>query len=265
LEKGSTRFFTSDYVSAAKHFFLTYFSALPHILYRSFLSVFFDPRGAQKFVHQVLDNLDLYAPDPILGSIEIRELVKGEADPVIVGSHHIQRAWDTRIFHELVALAYLMQVIKPKKVFEIGTFVGRTTRLLSKNCPEETEIFTLDLPSEEVNHTVGELFQNTPENHKIVQLAGDSQTFDFSQWYGECDFVWVDGCHDQPFVSNDSQEALKLCRAGGYIGWHDYRHSAWWSGVTRVVRELATDYRIQHIEGTTIACLHLQPDKTGRS
>jgi predicted O-methyltransferase YrrM len=246
-----------DYFGAIKHFLLTYFTALPHILYKPTLSILFDPKGAQRFVHQILDTRDLYAPDPVLDSVEMWDVVMGEADPVVVGSHHIQRAWDTRIFQELVFLAYMMQVTKPKLVFEIGTFVGRTTRLLARNCPSEARIMTLDLPQDVVNHTIGEFFLQTSEREKIEQLVGDSSSFDFSPWYGQCDFVWVDGCHDYPFVVKDSQEAIKLCKPGGFVGWHDYRHSAKWSGVTRCVRELATHYQVKHVKGTTIACLHL--------
>ena len=43
-----------------------------------------DPRGAQKFYHQVLGAQDLEADDPVLGSIEITELIPGEADPKFV-------------------------------------------------------------------------------------------------------------------------------------------------------------------------------------
>jgi len=27
-------------------------------------------------------------------------------------------------------------------------------------------------------------------------MNGDSRIFDFSPWYGKCDFVWVDANHD---------------------------------------------------------------------
>lgn len=86
-----------------------------------------------------------------------------------------------------------------------------------------------------VKHEIGEAFKGTSENSKITQLYGDSREFDFSPWYGQCDFVWIDACHD-------------------------YRHSAWWSGVTRCVRQLQSKYpEIRHVRGTTIALLR----KTG--
>ena len=222
----------------------------------SSLSLLIDPRGAQKFLHQVLGAQDLEANDPVLGSVEITELIPGEADPQIRGPYHLHRSSDTRILLELVTLAYLMQVLRPRRIFEIGTFAGRTTRLLALNSPQDAQIFTLDLPRDRVTHDIGVDFRNTPEAAKITQLHGDTRTFDYSPWHGQCDFIWVDACHDYPFVVQDTNAALRLRTEGGWIAWHDYRHTAWWSGVTRSVRELAkTHPGIRHIRGTTIAVL----------
>ncbi|MFA4902757.1 MAG: class I SAM-dependent methyltransferase [Desulfobaccales bacterium] len=247
-------------MATLKHLLYTWMTALPRIAYRSTLSLTLDPRGAQKFLHQVLSAQDLEADDPFLGSAWITDLLPGAAEPKIMGPYHLHRSSDTRIFLELVALAYLMQVLRPRVVFEIGTFVGRTTRLLALNCPHDSQIFTLDLPRDQATHDIGVDFRNTPEAAKITQLHGDSRTFDYSSWRSRCDFIWVDACHDYPFVVHDTMAALKLHSEGGWIAWHDYRHTAWWSGVTRAVRELAQGHPgIRHIRGTTIAVL---PPKT---
>src|SRR6184192_2988089 len=47
---------------------------------------------------------------------------------------------------ELVILAMVARALRPAKVFEIGTFMGRTTTVLLLNTPPTTEIVTLDLP-----------------------------------------------------------------------------------------------------------------------
>lgn len=231
----------------------------PKIIYRSTLSIIFNPRKSLVFLHQVLDNIDLYEEDKILGDIIVTDLIQGKAEPKIIGPYHIIKSSDTRIFKELVYLAYLMQVIKPKIVFEIGTFVGRTTRLFALNSPDDANIFTLDLPKSQISHGLGEDYKNTLEEKKIIQLEGDSRIFDYSLWYNKCDFVWVDACHDYSNVKSDSQKALKLCRLGGWIGWHDYRHSKKFDGVTKAVQELKHEYpELKHIKGTTIALLHLK-------
>lgn len=241
---------------AARYLLQTFVTVLPRLAYRSSLSLLLDPQGAQKFYHQVLGAQDLEADDPVLGSIDVTELIPGEAEPQMRGPYHLRRTSDTRIFLELVALAYLMQVLRPRRIFELGTFIGRTTRLLALNSPPEAQILTLDLPRDRVTHDIGVDFRNTPEAAKITQLQGDSRSFDYSPWQGQCDFIWVDACHDYPFVVQDTKAALRLRTAGGWIAWHDYRHTAWWSGVTRAVRELAeTHPGIRHIRGTTMAVL----------
>lgn len=157
---------------------------------------------------------------------------------------------------EVACLGYLVQSLRPQLIFEIGTFVGRTTRLLAMNAPPNCQIVTLDLPPEQLEHNIGEDYKHTTEASKIKQAYGDSLIFDFSPWCGKCDFVWVDACHDYEYVVSDTQNALKLCRSGGWIGWHDYRHTAWWSGVTRAVRELHRNIQgVRHIRGTTLALM----------
>jgi predicted O-methyltransferase YrrM len=205
----------------------------------------------------VLNSLDLELSDPKLQTVTIMDLFNDNStDPIIRGGLHIRKSSNTRLLTELASLAHLMQVIKPTVVFEIGTFVGSTTRLFALNTLDNTKIYTLDLPDEQVSHTIGESYMNTSEAKKITQLKGDSRTFDFSKWYGQCDFVWVDACHDYPFVVSDTKEAFKLCKPGGWIGWHDYRQTAWWSGVTRCVRETKKQYKdLYYLKRTTIALL----------
>ena len=111
---------------AARHLFRTYVTALPRLAYRSSLSLLLDPRGAQKFLHQVLSAQDLEATIPVLGSVAIADLLPGEADPQIRGSYHLQRSSDTRILLELVTLAYLMQVLRPRRYLRSALLsVGR--------------------------------------------------------------------------------------------------------------------------------------------
>lgn len=241
-------------LGAAIHLFITWATALPRIIYRSTISLVIQPKGSQKFINQVLGAQDIESDDPVLGSVNIIDLVSSKVEPIIIGPYHIFKSGSTCNLLELASLAYLMQALQPLVVFEIGTFIGRTTRLLALNSSHNTQIFTLDLPADQVAHDIGVDFGGTPEAEKITQLYGDTRSFDYSPWHGQCDFVWVDACHDYPHVVQDTQAALNLCRPGGWILWHDYRHTAWWSGITRAVRKLArTHLGVHHIKGTTIA------------
>lgn len=242
-----------------RHLLRSYTSAIPYIAYRSTVSLLVDPRGTQEFVHQVLNARDLEADDPVLGSTTICDLFPGTlTDVEVVGPYYAKRSADTRLLMEVASLARLVQALRPSIVFEIGTFVGRTTRLLARNSPQDCRVLTLDLPQDQVSHRIGEAFCSTTEAKKITQFFCDSKTFNYHEWHGKCDFVWVDACHDYDYVLADTSAAFKLCRPGGWIGWHDYRHSAWWSGVTRCVREVQRSHpSVRHIRGTTIALLNL--------
>ncbi len=172
--------------------------------------------------------------------------------------------------NELVLICALIQKLEPGKIFEFGTFDGRTTLNLAASSPENT----LDLPD---NHEVPpglpldkndksyigaiheKRFTGTPFEKKVVQLHGDSARFDYAPFRNQMDFVFVDASHAYRYVMNDSCEAIQLLRDGkGLIVWHDY---ARWPGVTRALNTLylknSAFARLKHIEGTTLAFLSL--------
>lgn len=174
---------------------------------------------------------------------------------------------------ELIAIIKLIEQYKPKRIFEIGTFDGRTTLNLAANSQQDALIYTLDLPKRgglfdklsalaqdksfvnKVN--TGCRFHGTDIEKKIIQLFGDSATFDFSPYWNSMDFVFVDGAHTNDYVLSDTEKALKLLRDGrGVIVWHDY---SWvWEDVTKALNRLqATEPRlknIKHIKGTSLVC-----------
>jgi predicted O-methyltransferase YrrM len=110
----------------------SYFLALPRIIYRIGPSLLIDPKGSQHFVHQVLNAVDLESEDSVLRSVNINDVVKAppNGDIMIVGKYYLSDKGGTYNLKEIASLAYLVKYINPKLIFEIGTFVGRTTRLL---------------------------------------------------------------------------------------------------------------------------------------
>jgi hypothetical protein len=242
-------------------------AAVPRLLYRTTLSMIIDPGGALRYAQNVLEISDMTEDDPVLGSMSIEEflsqnfsdIVQDHGDVVLMGPYYQGYHGGTGRLLEIAGLAYLMRTVKPATIFEIGTFRGQTTRILAMNSPKGSRIATLDLEPEKTEHKVGEIFAASPERGMITQLAGDSKTFDYSAWAGQCDFVWVDGCHDYDYLVSDTINALKLAKPGALIGWHDYRPAVSWSGVTRGLREFATAHPgLRHIRGTTI-CLYRMP------
>jgi predicted O-methyltransferase YrrM len=175
---------------------------------------------------------------------------------------------------ELALVNALIQKHKPKKIFEFGTFDGRTTLNMAAASPDNALVYTLDLP-DTLEHPlrlpldkndksyIGAMhekrFTGTPYEKKVVRLHGDSGRFDYAPFRNQMDFVFVDASHACRYVMNDSCEALELLRDGkGHIVWHDY---ARWPGVTRALNVLYLKNpgfaRLKHIKGTTLAYLSL--------
>ncbi len=170
---------------------------------------------------------------------------------------------------ELLTLAAICKHVRPRKVFEIGTYTGSTTLMMAKNTPYETEIFTLDLdPSQRETHkhglgigglpafAVGSAYQGLPFTTKVHQLFGNSVTFDYSPFAASIDLVLIDADHTYDFVKVDTANAFKLLRPGGIIIWDDYVWDERYPeciGVTRILNELQQTRRCFQIAGTRLA------------
>lgn len=175
---------------------------------------------------------------------------------------------------ELKVISNLVRKWNPRRIFEIGTFQGRTTLNMALNSDSETEIITLDLPAEELATTKmeieegevryvkkevsGERFIGHPAASKIRQVFGDSASFDFGEYVNTVDVAFIDGSHAYEYVLNDSEKVFPIMRKGGLLIWHDYTN---WPGVWMALNELyEKDTRfkgIRHIGGTSIAILAL--------
>lgn len=140
---------------------------------------------------------------------------------------------------ELCCINQLIREFNPCRLFEIGTFDGRTALNIAANSRAEAVVYTLDLPREKMNSTAltlderdlclvdkerpGTRYSGYPESKKIVQLFGDTAAFDFRPYYGSMDFIFIDGSHAYDYALNDTKVALKLLNKGkGVILWHDY-------------------------------------------
>lgn len=245
-------------IKSSFYFIKLYLAAVPRLLWALCVQPFFSPRYTRRILNEFLDAIDFSFPDSVLPGKAIEELFPAPTPPEIMLSSTFSGSYfgGTQRLSELTCLAYLMRILKPAKVLEIGTFRGRTTQLLAANGGGACHIWTIDLPANHCSHAIGEFYKNTPYSSQITQLSGDTKKYNFDEFSKSMDFVWVDACHDYPFVVNDTEVALRSCKSGGWIAWHDYRHTAYWAGVTKRVRELSTDERLHnlsHVIGTSIA------------
>lgn len=176
-------------------------------------------------------------------------------------------------FREMVVLCSILRLERARRVFEIGTSLGVTAFNLALNLPEDGILFTLDLPVAEAGQASIETaheasisdrymifserqsrrFLGSTVEVKVKQLWGDSATFDYRPYKGQCDIVFVDGAHTLPYVAGDTEVAFQLVRPGGLVLWHDYNDGHFWPDVHRHLLQVARQHRICRIRGTMLA------------
>lgn len=177
---------------------------------------------------------------------------------------------------EIASVRSLASRVGATVCFEFGTFSGIATANIADAVGPGGKVYTLDvlphqMPPESVapedaryiaKPVVGSfLAQHASLRARVVQLLGDSRTLDYASLRldGLCDFVLVDGGHHLDTVASDTTNALRLCRRGGIIAWHDYRGGCF-PGVDRVVEAIEVLIgRVYHIEGTTLAYAQTRP------
>jgi hypothetical protein len=188
-------------------------------------------------------------PKSKIPQVDISELIHNDLNIKVSNL----KTKDGNVSHlEHLAIALLVKHNKPKKIFEIGTFDGRSTLNMAINAPD-AKIYTLDLPAEDIGNTSleihpweekyilkkksGSRFTNKKLSNTINQLYGDSASFDFKDYLERMDFIFVDGSHMTEYVKNDTKWALKLRKSSkSTILWHDYGGD--WQGVTEVMDKL---------------------------
>jgi len=107
-----------------------------------------------------------------------------------------------------------------KRILEIGTFQGNTTKFLGYLFPN-SEIDSLDLSQEEIrrNSVYSYGFENSGDkNYSLPNVnfltVNSLSLLNFSRSY---DLIWVDGNHLSPYTISDIVNAIRLVRPEGYV------------------------------------------------
>lgn len=192
----------------------------------------------------------------------LHELFPGVEDAEVWMHPHFD-TW-TLPYGETYVLAAITTQLRPNKIFEIGTYTGQSTRILAENAPSTATVYTLDLPPERLHlpgmedappdqqaARIGEAFRGTGRASQIEQLHGDSATFDYSEFNGKIDLVFVDGVHTHEYVLRDSRAALQMLGPKGVVVWDDC--SAELPGVVKALAELTRDIPIVRVASTRLA------------
>jgi len=186
-----------------------------------------------------------------------------------------QRDGNTTLQEQALILAFAKKR-HARRVFEFGTFDGKTSANLAANLGAEADILTIDIePTRCMRLPIGKKDLKFVQKERvgiktsgvpnILQLYGDTARFDFSPWYGTRDLVFVDACHEYEYVRNDTEIAFRLSHPRGLIIWHDY---GTWAGVTRALNDFHShDPRfraVRQIAGTSICFLELSGKEYAR-
>ncbi len=238
------------------------------------LSLINKPR---KMVEYISENLFLYKGLNSKRGIPQRNvfevLATGDVEDIKLGSLKSDENWiwaQSSFTADLVNVCLICKLIRPKVVFEIGTLKGYTSFHFALNTPDDSKIYTLDLPKEKsvepALHTtlvddfhidsVSDLkyycFEGNDAAKKIECLSGDTATFDFSPYFGKVDFFFIDGAHSYEYVKSDTLNALKCCHPGSVIAWHDFGRVGV-NGVVKWILELSKTREIYSVPGGSIA------------
>ncbi len=130
--------------------------------------------------------------------------------------------------HLIIFAALSNSSFKPKRILELGTYLGITTVVLSKLFPD-SEISTIDLKDDDP------LFKNTykrkgsleefirkrdkliKNNKKINFIQNNSLFLTFPSDLDGQDLIWVDGAHGYPVVTSDITNCLRLINKKGIL------------------------------------------------
>lgn len=171
---------------------------------------------------------------------------------------------------EMLILGAATRALKPNRVFEIGTYNGRTTSIFALNAPETATVFTLDLPpGTTVEHedpyidtdidlvkgrkTTTNFITDLNLTDRCKQLYCDSMEFDPTPYRGSIELGFIDGAHALPYVQNDTVKMASMMSENGLVFWHDYGGKGRFRPLAEYLEMLGRQAPVYRIIGTTLA------------
>lgn len=248
-------------------YYLYYFK---NLFILGYVNIFTNRKKFKEFSSAVNDfktNYNITVKARHLRTIDIDNIVKDSPDNKIIIENWKYRQGNVSLY-ELYCLSQLAKNLKPKTIFEIGTFDGRTTLHFALNSADDTKIHTLDLPPSELENVklkldagdpqlvdkkgfrIGECYLDRDETKKVTQHLSDSAKFNYLPFNKSIDLFFVDGAHSYEYVKSDTENALKSISPNGIILWHDYTNVI---DVTEYLNELSGKMPVFRINHTSLA------------
>jgi hypothetical protein len=173
---------------------------------------------------------------------------------------------------ELLILALVTRVLKPSKIFEIGTFMGQTTSAFVLNAPHRATVVTLDLPPETdtdpnaisrryidtdvvlvKQRKVGSFLAQAGLDGRYQQIFCDSMRFDPAPHAGTVELGFIDGAHSREYVENDTRKMAMMMADRGLVFWHDYGGKGRFRGLSEYLETLARTIELYRVPRTSLA------------
>lgn len=172
---------------------------------------------------------------------------------------------------ELVILGAVTRILKPRKVFEIGTYMGLSTSAFILNCPPGAEVFSLDLPRgvetdplDEEGYApaernlirerrVGSVLHELGIADRYQQILCNSLDFDPVPHVGSVELGFIDGGHGVEFVRNDTLKMAGMMAERGLIFWHDYGGRGGLLPLARYLERLSRSIPVYRVGRTCLA------------
>lgn len=164
---------------------------------------------------------------------------------------------------DMLYVCAMARHLKARRIFEFGTYLGRTTCHLALGADAE-RVYTLDLDPHadhgdlDLGRAVravltqfqGHFFRTSPVADKVTQLHSDSRFFDYESMRHSIDFIFIDGGHGYDMVWNDTRGGLTLLRPGGTIVWHDFSPKG--PDVVRFAKEFSAERSMFWVRDTSL-------------
>ena len=158
--------------------------------------------------------------------------------------HQAQRIHGWMSDAELLFLAHTAK--KSKLIYEIGSYIGRSTRAMGDNT--EGIVYAID-PWDVINfdgNEAGIVFSTDAtiynmfhcNNYDLIQAKKVIPVRSlWADWHPTelADFIFIDGDHRYEVVKKDIAKALMYLKSDGILAGHDYAHP--WKGVIKTVNE----------------------------
>lgn len=139
-----------------------------------------------------------------------------------------------------------------KIIIEFGSFMGRSTRSLADNSPNDCKIYAVDpwtgfypkvIPpiSTYVLPNFIENLKEHVDSGKVTPCRMYSDTFTISQ---KADMVFIDGDHSREGVISDIVKAISILKPNGMLCGHDYNHTHW-PDTAQAVNELLGEVGVE--------------------